>query len=392
MPRCQPPFAGPAGFASNLQYYKDGRRHLKAAQKAFPDLSRADALIAAQSAGGPLDPSSVAKYRGDLKRVLLAILRKERSLDEFDVIWAELDAALSKRQARIPRDKKRTSALKVKDATETEVHALFCELKRHAIATGNMNAVLAALFTLVAAHSGFRPCELIGGQLAGTTLVLPNAKRRPGQEGERSINLDGLHPDVVAGMALLLSLVPTDMRQLEFKAWHKQMAEQMRRACIRIGIRPLAPYSFRHVAIASWARAGLTPTEIAALVGHQSVRTHRTQYARSNVGHDRRAVARPTMDVVADTKAPDNHAAEKKDSPRSPERLDSSTSLIEINDIPVPKAKRQSSKRGVSSAAEVAVAKHRWSGLDMQNGKAKLAANRDHAHDESGRPVLHTKR
>lgn len=43
-----------------------------------------------------------------------------------------------------------------------------------------MNGVLAALFVLVAGHSGYRPVEMRGAVLDGHSLSLPNAKKRPG--------------------------------------------------------------------------------------------------------------------------------------------------------------------------------------------------------------------
>jgi hypothetical protein len=235
----------------------------------------------------------VTKYRSDLRRILSVVLRLEGRREGFEEAWGRLERALEERRQKIPEEQSRTSARKVKDATEEEAVALFRELKRHALKSGNLSAVLAALYCLVAGHSGFRPIELIGATLVGTTLTLRNAKRRPGQAAARPLNLSKLQPDVLTGLNLLISLVPSNMRHAEFRAWHKTLAQQMRRACERIEAkRILSPYSFRHVAIASWALAGLSPAEIAQLAGHVSIRTHQVHYARAKVGHKRKGVAR----------------------------------------------------------------------------------------------------
>ncbi|MBU1306471.1 MAG: hypothetical protein KKF33_13250 [Alphaproteobacteria bacterium] len=87
------------------------------------------------------------------------------------------------------------------------------------------------------------------------------------------------------------------LTKAEFAKWQKVLAEQLRRACVRIGIRELSLYSFRHVAIATWAAAGLSPKEIADLSGHISIRTAHTHYARAAVGHKRKAVVSAVLNA-----------------------------------------------------------------------------------------------
>jgi len=295
MARNLPPPSSPAAPETVDEHLRIGRRWLAAALEAHPDLSPAEALAAVQGEGGPLDPSSVGRYRADLKYTLRAVMGDGAAFDEA---WRLVDKALSARKARIPADQKRTSALKVTDATDSEARALFYELKRHTIRHENPTSILAGLFVLVAGHAGFRPVELLHARLEGSILTLPNAKRRPGHEPTRSLDLSGLHADVVAGVHLLLQLIDHDLTKRQFAQWQKAVAEQMRRACRRIGIRGLGLYSFRHVAIATWSRAGLSPAEIARLCGHISVKTAPSHYARAAVGHRRQAVARAaTMPV-----------------------------------------------------------------------------------------------
>ncbi|QYO77749.1 hypothetical protein [Devosia salina] len=225
--------------------------------------------------------------------MLEVLLRLDRRANAFAVLWPPLEAALDARRARIPKAARRTSALKVVDATDEEARTLFIELKRHALAHKRLFAILAALYVLVANHSGFRPIELVGARIEGSRLFLRSAKRRAGMPELRSHDLSPLHADVRVAVALLIDLTPDAMTASQFEDWHKAMAAQMRRACKRVGIRILSPYSFRHVAIATWAKAGLSPAEIAELAGHLSARTHITHYARAKVGHQRKALIRP---------------------------------------------------------------------------------------------------
>jgi integrase len=284
---------------TNAYYYREGRRMLKSAVATFPECDPIAALIKQQEGAGPLDPSSVLAYRGVLRRIVTVLLRLQGRPETFAELWPPLDDALTGRKVKAAKGSNRSGGgkkKKVEDATEAEASALFTELKRHGLKSGNMNAVLAALFTLVAGHSGFRPVELMGAELSGTTLILPNAKRRTVQADIRPQNLGALHGDVLIGLGLLISLIDHGMSRRQFRAWEKCLAEQMRRACVRIGIRELAPYSFRHIAIATWSRAGLSPQEIAPLCGHTSVKTAHTHYARAATGHKRKAIARAIPD------------------------------------------------------------------------------------------------
>ncbi len=209
-----------------------------------------DAVAAVQASGGPLDASTVGRYRADLKYRLLETKTISGRLDQFPAAWTKINFELKRRKARIPEKDKRTSALKIKDATEAEVRGLFDELKSHTPSHGNPNAILAALFVLVAGHCSFRPIESRGAQFAGTMLTLPNAKKGPGHKPTRTIDLDGLHSDVLIGIALMVKLIDNDLSRAHFAKWQKVLAQQIRRACIRLGIRKLSLYSFRHFSAA----------------------------------------------------------------------------------------------------------------------------------------------
>lgn len=117
------------------------------------------------------------------------------------------------------------------------------------------------------------------------------------------MSLVGLHGDVLIGIELMLGLIDHDLSKAEFAKWQKVLAQQICRACIRSDIRKLSLYSFRHVTIASWAAVGLSVQEIAQLCGHLSIRTAHQHYARSDVGHKRKAVARAVPSAPLDDTA-----------------------------------------------------------------------------------------
>lgn len=356
MPRRAPPPREPASMETRAQYFREGRRLLNRAMVDYPALDPVAALIAHQQEAGPLDPSSVLVYRAALRRILSVVLRAQGRADEFAALWPLLDAALTARKRRIAQSDKRTSAKKVVDATNAEAAALFSELKRHALKSGNLNAVLAGLFTLVAGHAGFRPIELIGAELDGAILALPNAKRGKSQAARRQQDLGSLHADVRIGLVLLIGLIDHDMSRRRFKMWEKCLAEQIRRACKRIGIRVLAPYSFRHIAIATWSKAGLSPSEIARLCGHVSIRTAHTHYARAKVGHERKAIARAVLSPDLEREAEASQAVQA--APGAEGAMDGNDGrtgaadlIFDFDDMPVPVALRRNGPEPLSAEA-----------------------------------------
>ncbi|QDZ11599.1 site-specific integrase [Devosia ginsengisoli] len=294
----------------------------------------------------------------------------------FPTAWEKVGAALTARKATIPKEKRRTSAKKVVDATDAEARALFYELKRHGLKYENPNSILAALFVLVAGHSGFRPIELRGATFDGAWLTLPNAKKRPGQTPTRKLNLSEMHEDVRAGVDLLLRMIDHDLSKREFAKWQKCLAGQLERACERIGARVLSLYSFRHVAIASWAAAGLSPPEIALLCGHLSVHTAHTHYARAGVGHKRKAVARavvvPQNEPVPPAGKLGYERAPKMLSPdpTNPTAPDQEPGFV-IEDMPEPVFKRDTSRPALSAKE---VRRHLDGLIDPRDPK-EIAAN-----------------
>ncbi|WP_339646489.1 hypothetical protein [uncultured Pelagibacterium sp.] len=379
MPRRPPPASGPAQAETLARHLAVGRRWLKIALAQYPGLAPEAALAAWQKGLGPIKKTSARRYRADLRHTLLDHLSTQGRIADFPRAFEAVDAALTTRIAQIRE--KRTSAKKVVDATKAETDALFIELKRHGLKYKNPNSILCGLFTLIAGHLGFRPVELRGARLVGTILTVPNAKKRPGHAPERSINIAPLDPDVVKGTRLMLDLIDHDLSKSEFAAWEKTIAEQMRRACIRIKIRELSPYSFRHVAIAAWSAAGLSPDEIARLCGHLSIRTAHTHYARASVGHKRNAVARAALSADTEALPPvGENNAPSKETQRGAENRQASPGgpIFDVNDMPQPGPKADTGPPALS-AEEV---RRRFDRLVDPRDPREIAANLARANRE----------
>jgi integrase len=141
-----------------------------------------------------------------------------------------------------------------------------------------------AVWLMAALATGLRPCEWETACLTAdnATLVVKNAKATNGRAtGEtRSIPVPQEHLRTVR--VHIASLRHLFTRGLSFSQIHNRCAEALRRACKATwGTDPskrYALYSARHQFAAN-SKAIASPSEVATLLGHRSVRTARTHYA-----------------------------------------------------------------------------------------------------------------
>lgn len=314
--------------------------------RAYPEMKPWFALIRLHEEGGKIRGKSARKYWEEDRRVLNLLLRNAGRMDLFPSLLTQLQAALQQRRALV---KKRGAGIRKKDATETEAILVFRQLKKDAQNTANLFAVHAALFVLIVAHTGLRPIEMIDANLDGHVLWVKNAKRRGDTDEFRCPELSGLPPDLLLAIELMAMIMPTFQSRQHYKAWAKNLAETLARACKKAGIRRLSLYSFRHVALATWSKAGLSPAEIARLSGHTSLASAK-HYASGRHGHNRRNVVRsviqpdpndpkqaaeiglnPAATDVLGTKLTEQEQAllfEWKDMPRPTEPAQQSTSAL----------------------------------------------------------------
>lgn len=361
-----------ANIETVVDYFRQGRVRLNSAVAAYPHLDPAAALIALHQSGGRLQPVSARRYFEDDSRTLAAVLRLQKRRSEI----AELTDALQKQLGARGRSTNehgskreplpdRTSGLKVTDASEYEARTAFYELKQQSLDNHNLHSIIAALFVLVCCHSGLRPVEIIGASLNGTVLTLINAKRRSATAKTRDMDLGHLHPDVLDAVALMIAIMPVFRNRHHYVLFRNRLRQALQRACVRGGIRELSLYSFRHVAIATWKRAGMSAKDIARLAGHISLQSAGRHYAGAKVGHRRSAFATPATEASLDSvgMTQPNQDKSAADSAVAFSSVDT-TAAFEFESMPVP-ACRPYSTLGALSPQELSAAKEKWAGASI---------------------------
>lgn len=139
------------------------------------------------------------------------------------------------------------------------------------------------------AHLGLRPIEWHGATLDGNELRIRCAKVTNGR---------GLAVTRTLDLTAVTATNPNFARHVGFllQAFHRRAAEagdaatlwqrlrsRIARACRRANIRRIAPYTTRHIALAT-AKQNLSTEEVAAIAGHKTTQTAVTRYARRSTG------------------------------------------------------------------------------------------------------------
>ncbi|MBM1173019.1 hypothetical protein [Microvirga arabica] len=202
-----------------------------------------------------------------------------------DAALMRIKVALARRRGRPPQA--RTSSLKVTDATEEEVLKLLRYLAKRARGKVNPHPIcMLAMYMYFIPRTGCRPVEWSNAAVAGSWLIVQSAKFSNGRSGfeSRKINLASLPSKVIEAAAVFAQCIRLSVAQFkDFEHWRNAIAELLARCCKALALRRLSLYSLRHVALATWARAGLSPWEIAALAGHASLNSAR-HYAGARHG------------------------------------------------------------------------------------------------------------
>lgn len=139
------------------------------------------------------------------------------------------------------------------------------------------------------AHLGLRPIEWHGATLDGDELQVRCAKVTNGR---------GLAPMRTLDLTSVTATNPRFVQHVGYllQAFHRGAAEagdaatlwqrlrsRIARACRRAEIRRVAPYTTRHIALAT-AKQTLSIEEVAAIARHKTTRTTVTRYARRSTG------------------------------------------------------------------------------------------------------------
>ncbi|WP_114945280.1 tyrosine-type recombinase/integrase [Microvirga calopogonii] len=283
------PFPAPTRTGKTAdEYLKEGERHLRKAGKKFPLIAcPAKALVAIRKNNQVLKASTARRYWQEH----LAILGKLRQVGQIsgethDEAKAAIKAALfdNRKRPGIPR----TGAKKVRDLSEAEAASLIEALvqKVQGSKADDVDRYL-LLYVRLAPVLGFRPCEGVGIRLFGPTLLLPCAKNTNGRAGRdtRPVNLK-THEAAV--LDLIAEFITVQQALIDtygsFDGFYPAARQRLGRLSVRVVQRRVCPYSFRHVAMATWKAAGYDVATIALLAGHSSKVTAGKHYAGKSKG------------------------------------------------------------------------------------------------------------
>jgi integrase len=273
---------------TDAQYLAEGGRHLRRAQQRHPEIKdQIEALLVGlENDETILKGSACRAYKAQHMAIIDKLLAGQSDPEkQRATALMRIKAALARRRGRPPQA--RTSSLKVTDATEEEVLKLLRYLAKRARGQANPHPVcMLAMYMYFVPRTGCRPVEWSNAAVEGSWLIVQSAKFSNGRSGfeSRKINLAPFPSKVIEAAAVFSRCVRESIAQFkDFEHWRNAIAELLARCCKALKLRRLSLYSLRHVALATWARAGVAPWEIAALAGHASLNSAR-HYAGARHG------------------------------------------------------------------------------------------------------------
>ncbi|WP_347258873.1 hypothetical protein [Methylocaldum sp.] len=176
-----------------------------------------------------------------------------------------------------------TSAKKLKKLTDRDLRKLVGKLCE---GNGRHDQLIAA-WLVAGIATGLRPCEWQFARLDGDTLIVKNAKATNGRAHgpARRLHLDTLTPEQKNIIAAFISRIQdfADFGQLQ-----KQCGDRLFRVTRCLWPKRqqhITLYSARHQFAANTKCAGLSLTEIAALMGHATDNTASQHYGRRTAGN-----------------------------------------------------------------------------------------------------------
>ena len=220
------------------------------------------------------------------------------ALGELDMAngLAHRDALASRPRPRPDDAERRTSARKRKNVTKMELYLVCTFLLQR----GKADDKLLVLLLVHGVFLGLRPSEYSDADLQNSLLVMHTRKATNGRGlGEfRELDLSDISSGELASIHRLITDFAAASRD-ELARLLDMLGARLRRACLRVGIEPIALYTTRHQAIANMKSAGRSAVEIAAAVGHSSPRKAGRSYARRSSGWKQAPTARATQDMIA---------------------------------------------------------------------------------------------
>lgn len=173
-----------------------------------------------------------------------------------------------------------TAAVKAYVTAEDEVRIV----REAASQATDTDARIITLYGKFAAELGLRPCEWAAGTIQGDVFIAPNSKHSNGRANGpyRAILIDKMPMPDRNQLTELCTLLSAAIKSAgSWEKVHKRLASRLARICKTNGLRRLCLYSFRGTACARYKDAGLSPAEIAALMGHAVDTTSFRSYPRA---------------------------------------------------------------------------------------------------------------
>ena len=155
---------------------------------------------------------------------------------------------------------------------------------------------------------GLRPAEWCEANMHDGNLIVANGKRTNGRAcGEaRTIELGSMYDEYerdnlnrFIGSMRSLTQKNDTLDEIQREKLLARLRMRLRRTSVAAGVRPIAPYSLRHCAIANMKQT-MSSIDVAGMVGHGSDRTAGRHYAKRRSGWRLSAdVGHPSEETVA---------------------------------------------------------------------------------------------
>jgi integrase len=283
------PFPAPTRTSKTEEVYlKEGERHLRRARRLVPEIEcPAKALVAVRGSQAVLKARTARRYWQE-HLTILGKLRQSGEISEDVLVTAQAAIAAALFNDRLRPSAPRTGAKKVRNLTKTEAAVLIEALaqKVQGPKADDIDRYL-LMYARLAPRLGFRPCEGVGIQIAGATLIVPCAKNSNGRAGRDTRGID-LSSAEAGFLHLVAEFISVQKSLIEakggFDMFYHVARQRLARLSIRVIDRRICPYSFRHVAMATWKAAGYDAATIALLAGHSSQVTAGKHYAGKSKG------------------------------------------------------------------------------------------------------------
>jgi integrase len=213
---------------------------------------------------------------------------------EFPALVEEAKQILNNASATLPPKPKKSYRVK---KLSTEHLAQIVDL---ATSSRSANLSLAVLMLRCTEALGLRPHEWFGTKREGNDIIVRNSKHTNGRAfgPERHIKLDTVSAEESELIDYMIAYANKHGSDESWRGRVKIVSVTLRRAVVSLSIPGLQLYSARHQFSANAKLAGLSYTEIAALMGHASNETAATHYGRRSAGRVGGLRVKPGVDDV----------------------------------------------------------------------------------------------